>query len=92
MKNAYCILAHNEPNVLKNLVSLLDDKNNDIYIHLDKKSSCFDEKDITETVKASNIVFIPRRNIGWGGMNMIKTRVGSSSVYLRKSNMIIIIF
>lgn len=86
MKNAYCILAHNEPNVLKNLVSLLDDKNNDIYIHLDKKSSCFDEKDITETVKASNIVFIPRRNIGWGGMNMIKTELDLLHISTQKQH------
>lgn len=40
MKNAYCILAHNEPEVLVTLLSLLDNKDNDIYIHLD---SCLQE-------------------------------------------------
>lgn len=67
MKNAYCILAHNEPDILKILVSLLDDENNDIYIHLDKKASCFDEKNIIDVAKMSKVMFIPRRNIGWGG-------------------------
>ena len=75
MKNAYCILAHNEPDLLRTLVSLLDNENNDIYIHLDKKANCFEEKSITEMVKKSHIIFIPRRNIGWGGENMIKTEL-----------------
>lgn len=75
MKNAYCILAHNEPEVLRTLISLLDDENNDIYIHLDKKACCFDVKSLTEAVKMSYITFIPRRNIGWGGQNMIKAEL-----------------
>ena len=37
MKHAYLIIAHNEFNILKELVALLDDKRNDIYIHIDKK-------------------------------------------------------
>lgn len=86
MKNAYCILAHNEPNVLNTLVSLLDDETNDIYIHLDKKASCFNEKSITEAVKKSKITFIPRRNIGWGGINMIKTELELLSVAIENSH------
>ena len=71
MKNAFCILAHNEPEILKILLSILDDTNNDIYIHIDKKSKCFNEKILCDLVKKANIVFIARRNIGWGGENMI---------------------
>lgn len=71
MRNAFCILAHNEPKILEILISILDDDNNDIYVHLDKKSKCFDEKALLDSVKKSNIIFIRRRNIGWGGENMI---------------------
>lgn len=37
MKHAYLIIAHNEFDVLKLLISLLDDERNDIYVHFDKK-------------------------------------------------------
>lgn len=67
MKNAYCILAHNEPYILETLISLLDDTDNDIYIHLDKKADCFSENAIAEAAKKSNITFIPRLSVGWGG-------------------------
>ena len=37
-KHAYLIMCHNNLEVLKTLVSLLDDSRNDIYIHIDRKS------------------------------------------------------
>jgi len=37
MKHAYLILAHNEWRLLQNLVTLLDDERNDIFVHIDKK-------------------------------------------------------
>lgn len=39
MKHAYLIIAHNEPEVLRRLVKSVDDKRNDIYIHIDKKAN-----------------------------------------------------
>ena len=38
VKHAYCIIAHNEPDVLKFLVKAIDDDRNDIYILIDKKA------------------------------------------------------
>ena len=37
MKHAFLILAHTEFEVLKLLVSCLDDPRNDIFIHFDRK-------------------------------------------------------
>lgn len=37
MKHAYLIIAHNEFEVLRQLISTLDDNRNDIFIHVDKK-------------------------------------------------------
>ena len=37
MKHAYLIISHNEFIVLKELITLLDDKRNDLYVHIDKK-------------------------------------------------------
>ena len=39
MRHAYLILAHNNFKQLSKLVSLLDDRDNDIFIHIDKKSN-----------------------------------------------------
>ena len=38
MKNAFLIIAHNDYKMLKRLIEALDDKDNDIFIHIDKKS------------------------------------------------------
>lgn len=37
MRHAFLILAHNEFQILKILLSMLDDGRNDIYLHIDKK-------------------------------------------------------
>ena len=42
MKHAYLIMAHNEPYILERLLKLIDDKRNDIYLHIDKKWHDFD--------------------------------------------------
>ena len=34
-KHAYLIMAHNNPYILKKLLNLIDDKRNDIYLHID---------------------------------------------------------
>ncbi len=38
MRHAFLILAHNEFQILRILLSMLDDERNDIYLHIDKKS------------------------------------------------------
>lgn len=42
-KHAYLLMVHNHEKQVEVLLSLLDNRNNDIYVHIDKKS-----KDITE--------------------------------------------
>lgn len=37
MRHAYLIIAHNEFEVLQHLLNALDDKRNDVFIHIDKK-------------------------------------------------------
>lgn len=37
MKHAYLIMAHSRPDLLQNLVSMIDDERNDIYTYIDKK-------------------------------------------------------
>lgn len=66
MKHAYLIMAHNEPYILERLLKLIDYKDNDIFIHIDKKSKILNDDDIKKCVKKSNLYFIPRMDIRWG--------------------------
>lgn len=68
-KHAYLIIAHNEFGLLKKLVELLDDKRNDIYIHIDKKVPYTKMPQLC--TKNAGLFFVKRRNVGWGGDNMI---------------------
>lgn len=38
-KHAYLIIAHDNWKILEKLLILLDDKRNDIYLHIDRKSN-----------------------------------------------------
>lgn len=72
LKHAYLIMAHNQPEVLKKLVILLDDERNDIYIHIDKKLSNFSREELNSLVKKAGLYWIKRRNVKWGNSSMIR--------------------
>ena len=57
-KHAYLILAHWDFKLLENLVKFLDNKRNDIYIHIDSKSDDFDFDAISNMVKYSNLCLV----------------------------------
>ena len=69
MKHAFLIMTHDQFGTLNELVSVLDDKRNDIYIHFDKKvkhlpelHTCF-----------SRLVVLPKRvRVIWGDVSQIK--------------------
>lgn len=64
-KHAYLIIAHNEFYILERLLKLLDDKRNDIYLHIDKKVKNFDFQYFINLVKKGNLYFTPRIDVGW---------------------------
>ena len=73
-KHAYCIIAHNEPTILKRLVDQLDDYRNDIYILVDAKSDIGQFTDIQ--VNYSNLRFIDNRiNILWGDFSQVRAEL-----------------
>lgn len=53
-KHAYLIMAHNNWKILEKLLILLDDKRNDIYLHIDLKS---DFIDFSSKVHNANLLF-----------------------------------
>ncbi len=74
MNHAYLIMAHNEPELLRRLVCALDDYNNDIFIHWDKKSKITIDMLGLLTTK-SKLYFIERRNCYWGGYSQINCEI-----------------
>lgn len=78
MKIAYIIAAHKCSTQLKLLLNQLNCKENDIYIHIDKKN---DElyKDIKETIKYySNISLIQNRiAVNWSGFSQVQATINS---------------
>ena len=74
MKHAFLVIAHNNPELLKELVSLLDHPDCDIFIHIDLKS---DIKQFEDTfAKYSKIYFIEKRiAVKWGTYSQIQTEL-----------------
>lgn len=70
MKHAFLIIAHNNFEILKRLLGILDDINSAFFIHIDKKSSV-DKDALLEFVKTSQVVFIEPKNIIWGGYSQV---------------------
>ena len=72
MKNAYMIMAHHNFGQLDLLLSLLDDDDNDFYIHIDSKAGDVDEAAIARKLKHSRVEFIPRASVTWGGVSQLR--------------------
>lgn len=55
MKFAYLIMAHNNPEQLEVLLNLLDRKDNDIYLHIDKKCNDISPCNILKCVRSASL-------------------------------------
>lgn len=69
MKHAYLIIAHNEFWLLEQLIKVLDDKRNDIFIHFDKKLVSYPT--ITTTY-AGVYILNNRVDVRWGDVSMVE--------------------
>lgn len=65
-RHAYLITAHDKPEQLKLLLSLLDDSNNDLYLHIDKKAAGIQNSDLAGAITKASIQFVPRLDARWG--------------------------
>lgn len=69
-KHAYMILVHEKPEVFKKLIESIDDKRNDIFVHLDIKANL--REFITKT-NYSNLIFIDQRiDCRWGDFSLVE--------------------
>ncbi|MDE5886618.1 MAG: beta-1,6-N-acetylglucosaminyltransferase [Muribaculaceae bacterium] len=75
-RHAYLILAHSDPYCLKTLVSLIDDKRNDIFIIPDKKSDSSLYEDI-KTVHSDIYILQDNKRIDvrWGSLSLVEAEI-----------------
>lgn len=71
-RHAYLIMAHNEFDILAELLRDIDDERNDIYLHIDKKVPSFCEEKVRNMVLRGGLYFVPRMNVNWSGYTQIK--------------------
>jgi hypothetical protein len=71
----YCILAHKNPEQLKDLISLLEDEKSLFFIHLDKKVNQIEYKTILQN---SNCHFVKNRiACSWGKYSLVQATLNA---------------
>lgn len=69
MKHAYLILAHNEWDLLRTLLSCIDDERNDIFVHIDSK--VWDMPEL-HAEKAGLFMVDNRVDVRWGDLSVVE--------------------
>ena len=65
MKIAYCIICHKNTNILREFISILS-ADNDIYLHVDKKSNIEEFKEYD-----GKVIFVEdRQSVSWGNFSL----------------------
>ena len=76
MKHAFLIIAHNEPEVLAALLRQLDDERNDIYLHIDARSTAMREQFAAYRPLRAGFYLLPHPNAGcWGDISQVETEL-----------------
>ena len=73
--HAVMIIAHNQFDLLEKLISALDDKQNDIFVHIDAEADNFDFEHFRKIPKYSEIHFTDRINVTWGDFSQVKAEI-----------------
>lgn len=71
-KHAYLIMGHNNFYNMEVLLRLLDDKRNDIYVHIDKKNKNFNPSMLNNIVNKAHLYIYSEIKVNWGGFSQVK--------------------
>lgn len=74
-RHAYMIICHTNFDQLNLLLELLDDKRNDIYLHIDKKAKGYSIDTIRRHVHNAGLNVIKPMSVSWGGDTQIKVEI-----------------
>lgn len=65
-------MAHNNKAQLLILLQLLDDARNDIYLHIDKKSTELNTADFKNKLTNANLYCVPSMSVNWGAYSQVQ--------------------
>ena len=71
-RHAYLIMAHHRFDILEELIKDLDDKRNDIFLHIDVKAKDFPKEHFSKLTDKAQLILIDRMDIHWGGYSQIE--------------------
>lgn len=71
-KQAIIIIAHDNLNILKKIVTFLDSEYFDIFVHIDKKSKIDINSDFKEIVKKSKIFLYKEIDVRWADFSQVE--------------------
>lgn len=75
-RHAYLITAYNNFSILRILLRLLDDERNDIFLHVDKRTSDVDFEKLHWPGQKSKLTIVPRMNVYWGDYSQVRSVIG----------------
>lgn len=75
MKFAYLIMAHNNPEQLRILLSSLDYIENEIYLHIDKKNDDINIQEMREQIKNAKIYIYKTFAVYWGDISQTQCQI-----------------
>ena len=84
MKTAFLIISHNEKDMLFKLLECLDDKNNDVFLHIDKKASF--EGDDFQLQKGRLFILHNRIDARWGDFSLVEIELELIKAALARGN------
>lgn len=72
MKHAFLIIAHNEFEQLAELINLLDNRHNFIYVHIDKKVNGYSKENLTASIRYSRVEVFQEISVQWGDSSQME--------------------
>lgn len=72
MKNAYLIIAHDDKDMLIDLLKALDCIDNDLFVHIDRKSDVIQENELHGIVKQSKLNVYKKIDVRWGNESQVQ--------------------
>ena len=75
MRHAYMILAHSGWNQLERLLTLLDDPDNDVYVHIDRKAKDCPVDRLRAAAEHSRVALCSEFDVYWGCYVMVEAEL-----------------
>ena len=72
-RHAYLVTVYDNFPVLENLLRMLDDSRNEIFIHVDRRVRNFDFKYFENLCHHSRVIFVTRVRVHWGHYSQIQS-------------------